>query len=239
MHANGSSGLVSIIDYGIGNLLSVRRVFEDLGAQVELVDTPESVLNARCLVLPGVGAFADGMRGLHARGLVEPIRQYAALAEAGGNPFLGICLGMQMMFDASEEFGAHAGLGLVPGRVVAIPAQGIDGLPHKIPHIGWSSLVLPPAHRSWDETLFQGLPYGEEMYFVHSFTAVPARDVDRLADCHYHGLVISAAVGRGNLFGVQFHPEKSGPSGRHLIRNLMSIKVLEQALRGPAFAGVA
>ncbi len=250
---------ISIIDYGIGNLLSVRRAFEDQGRDqgasggVELVDSAQGVLAAERLVLPGVGAFADGMAGLKMRGLIEPIREFAAEASRGTRAFLGICLGMQMMFDSSSEFsetGHHEGLGLIPGRVVAIPSTGLDGAPHKIPHIGWSSLVVPPARARlastsprdpgadpWQGTILEGVPNGEEMYFVHSFTAFPADETDRLADCHYDGLVISAAVGRGHLYGAQFHPEKSAAMGRRIIRNFMQIKLLERGLPRSTGAG--
>ena len=125
---------VTVIDYGVGNLLSVSRALEHCGAQVDLADNPAQIARAHRLVLPGVGAFKDGMDGLRERALVEPIRQYAS----GGRPLLGICLGMQLLLDVSEEFGAHEGLGLIPGRVAAIPATTADGVPHKIPHIGWN-----------------------------------------------------------------------------------------------------
>ena len=123
--------VVTVIDYGVGNLFSVTKALERVGAEVILSSSPDDIANAQRLVLPGVGAFADGMRGLAERGLIEPIKRFAA----SGRPFLGICLGMQMMLDSSEEFGNHDGLGLIPGRVVAIPSIGAHGV-HKIPHIG-------------------------------------------------------------------------------------------------------
>ena len=209
---------VGIVDYGIGNLLSVRRAFEHFGAEATLIRTPAELGAADRLVLPGVGAFADGMRGLAARGLVEPIVAYAARER----PFLGICLGMQMMFDGSEEFGVHEGLGLIPGRVVAIPPQGIDRKPHRIPHIGWNALVLPPARTDWRGSLLEDVEFGSFVYFVHSFTAVPEREEHRLADCHYGGLVLSAMAQRGTLCGAQFHPEKSGETGLRIIRRFLS-----------------
>lgn len=208
---------IHIVDYGVGNLLSVRRAFEHFGAEVTLVGTPAGVAGADRLVLPGVGAFADGMKGLANRGLVEPIHEFAAR----GRPFLGICLGMQMMFDSSEEFGDHPGLGLIPGRVVAIPPVGIDRTPHRIPHIGWNALVLPPARPGWEGSVLADVPFGSFFYFVHSFTAVPQRDEHRLADCHYDGLVISAMAQREHLLGAQFHPEKSGEVGLRIIRDFL------------------
>lgn len=207
---------VTIIDYGIGNLLSVRRAFEHCGAEVILTDLPALIENAEHLVLPGVGAFADGMAGLRERGLIEPIRKYAK----ENRPFMGICLGMQMMLEIGEEFGTHEGLGLIRGKVSKIPETGVDGKMHKIPHIGWNSLT-PAA--DWNETILQGIAPGEAVYFVHSYTAVPLDDKNRLADCFYNGRVISAAIRSGNLYGCQFHPEKSGQIGLEIVDNFTRI----------------
>src|SRR5208283_5616772 len=160
---------VTVIDYGMGNLLSVSRAMEHCGAEVLTTCDPERVAQAERLILPGVGAFADGMAGLRERRLIEPIREFAR----AGRPFLGICLGMQMMLDSSEEFGNHEGLGLVPGRVAAIPSTGVDGRPHKIPHIGWNKLLMPTPETSWENTILAGLSPGSSGYFVHSYAAVP------------------------------------------------------------------
>src|SRR5436305_6508308 len=136
---------VTVIEYGIGNLYSVSRALERCGGEVTVTADSVQIEAASRLVLPGVGAFADGMRGLRERGLVEPIRRYAA----SGRPLLGICLGMQMLATASEEFGVHAGLDLIPGRVVAVPHRTVEGRPHKIPHIGWTALRAPRGS-SWN-----------------------------------------------------------------------------------------
>jgi glutamine amidotransferase len=208
---------VTVIDYGIGNILSVCRAFEQCGAEVLLTTSPSDVDKADRLVLPGVGAFSNGMAGLSAGGFVEPIRKYSMTSR----PFLGICLGMQMMLEASEEFGLHEGLGLIPGNVVAIPPVGTDGKPHKIPHIGWNTLLPPTSTTNWNGTILAGIAAGTEVYFVHSFTAVPASPVHRLADCDYDGRVISAAVKCDNLYGCQFHPEKSGEAGLRIIKNFL------------------
>jgi glutamine amidotransferase len=128
---------------------------------------------------------------------------------------------MQMMFEASEEFGAHEGLGLVPGKVVAIPQTGTDGKPHKIPHIGWNALIPPTPITDWKESILAGLAPEAAVYFVHSFTPVPACPAHRLADCDYDGRVISAAVKFGNLNGCQFHPEKSAETGLRIIKNFL------------------
>ena len=208
---------VTVIDYGIGNLLSVCRALEHCGAEVLLTTSPSDVDKADRLVLPGVGAFSNGMVGLSAGGFPEPIRKYSRT----GRPFLGICLGMQMMLEASEEFGVHEGLGLIPGNVVAIPPAGTDGKPHKIPHIGWNGLLPPTPETDWNETILAGVSTGTSVYFVHSFTAAPASPGHRLADCDYDGRVISAAVKCGNLYGCQFHPEKSGEVGLRIINNFL------------------
>jgi imidazole glycerol-phosphate synthase subunit HisH len=210
---------ITIIDYGMGNLLSVARAFEHCGAQVHLTDSSESILNAERIVLPGVGAFADGMTGLRDRGFIEAIKTFAV----SGKPFLGICLGMQMMLTSGEEFGIHEGLGLVPGRVIAIPPIGSDGRTHKIPHIGWNRLRWPSPSIDWSHTILAGLEPGVEVYFVHSFTAVPSCEDNRLANCDYDGCIISAVIKSGSLYGCQFHPEKSGAIGLSIIKNFIGM----------------
>jgi glutamine amidotransferase len=210
---------VAVVDYGIGNIFSVSRAVEHFGAEVVLSGEPAVLLDAPRLILPGVGAFANGMRGLRERGLVEPLREYAA----SGRPFLGICLGMQMLLATSEEFGSHEGLGVIPGKVVAISGRGPDGAPMKIPHIGWNGLERPAARDGWDGTILEGLPDRTSAYFVHSFGVVPEAEADRLADTWHGDCRISAAIQRGNVSGCQFHPEKSGPAGLRIIRNFLAI----------------
>ena len=210
---------VTVIDYGLSNLLSVRHALEHFGAQVELTGDPAAVLAAKALVLPGVGAFRDGMQGLEKLGLIEPIRQKAAQ----GTPLLGICLGMQMLFDQSEEFGSWQGLGLIPGQVVRIPDQAADGTHQKVPHIGWEGL-LPAGRRSdFSGSILSGIQPGDECYFIHSYEAKPANDADRLADAVYGGRHVCAAVARGNVIGTQFHPEKSGPVGLAIIQGYLQL----------------
>lgn len=208
---------VTVIDYGIGNLFSVMKAFEYCGAEVTLATAPEQIACAERLVLPGVGAFADGMTGLKERGLISSIHDFAA----NGRPFMGICLGMQMMLDTSEEFGLHQGLGLISGKVVAIPNEGAGGQAHKIPHIGWNRLVKPDGDAEWDNTILGGISPDATAYFLHSFTAVPTDSHHRLADCDYHGRTLSAVIRSGNLYGCQFHPEKSGPVGLHMLKNFL------------------
>lgn len=211
---------ITVVDYGIGNILSVQRAFEYCGAQVIISDKPQVIKDSDYLVLPGVGAFADGMKGLSDRGLIEGILDFAAQER----PLLSICLGMQMMMGESEEFGLHEGLGLIPGRVVRIPDQDVQGLRQKIPHIGWNSLEVPREKETWNGTILEGVEVGATVYFVHSFTAVPENLSNRLADTYYNGQLISAAVQSGFLYGCQFHPEKSGVTGLKIIHNFIRLK---------------
>ena len=208
---------VAVIDYGVGNLLSVSRALEHCGARVRVTSDAAAILASSRVVLPGVGAFADGIAALRAHGLDTVVRQVAA----AGTPLLGICLGMQMLFDESEEFGATAGLGLIPGRVVQVPSTTTEGQPHKIPHIGWNELVLPAHRDPWEGSLLGDIDPGEAVYFVHSFMAQPASAAYRLADCSYGGIPIAAAVKRDNVLGCQFHPEKSGDVGLRVLNNFL------------------
>ncbi len=212
---------VTVIDYGMGNLLSVTRAFEHCGAKPELTEDPAKVAKADYLVLPGVGAFADGMAGLRLRGLIEAMRAHAET----GRPSLSICLGMQMLLARSSEFGSCEGLGLIDGDVVEIPGTGADGTPHKVPHIGWTAIRPPDGAAGdwWKGSILDGLEVGVSAYFVHSFTASPTDAQARLADADYNGRLISAAVRRGNVFGTQFHPEKSGPVGLAIIENFLRL----------------
>jgi glutamine amidotransferase len=178
---------------------------------------PDAILAASRGVLPGVGAFADGMAELNRSGLDTIVREVAER----GTPLLGICLGMQMLLDASQEFGATKGLGLIPGEVVAVPSMGSDGRAQKIPHIGWNALVLPERHESWEGSLLQDVKVGEAVYFVHSFMASPTNPSHRIADCIYGGVAVPAAIARDNVAGCQFHPEKSGEVGLKVLRRFL------------------
>ncbi|TGL10768.1 imidazole glycerol phosphate synthase subunit HisH [Leptospira meyeri] len=210
---------VLIIDYGVGNLLSVQRGFEYCGAKVEISTDPNRILEASHVVLPGVGAFANAMDALIQRNLVEVILEVVKK----GNPLLAICLGMQMLLDDSEEFGITKGLGLIPGRVVPIPSFTTQGQLQKIPHIGWSELYSPSANRRWNSPILDTLEDGESVYFVHSFMALPNDDNHRLADTFYGGNRLSAVIGRDNIFGCQFHPEKSGSVGLKILSQFIKL----------------
>lgn len=207
---------ITVIDYGVGNLLSVQRGLEHCGAQVILTSDPDAVLDADRVVLPGVGAFANAMQALQERGLVEAIHQLVKK----NTPLLGICLGMQLLLDESEEFGLTRGLGLIHGRVIPIPSGSTDGRLMRIPHIGWNSL-LPVGQRRWGGTLLTDNAPGDAMYFVHSFMAMPDDVEHRLADCVYGGHCIPAVILRNNVTGCQFHPEKSGELGLRVLRRFL------------------
>lgn len=203
---------VAIIDYGVGNLLSVQRAVQECGAEVITSSEPDVIARADRVILPGVGAFANGMKALESLGLVEVIKAVVAR----GIPLMGICLGMQLLLDESREHGVTKGLGIIPGRVVPVPSLGHDGLPIKIPHIGWNSLVVPEGS-AWNETILKNSIPGDSVYFVHSFMAVLEDPEMRIADCLYGGNRISAAIGEGNVVGCQFHPEKSGEVGLRIL----------------------
>ncbi|GAB3439350.1 imidazole glycerol phosphate synthase subunit HisH [Insolitispirillum peregrinum] len=212
---------VVLVDYGVGNLLSVARALSACDGEVTISGDPAIIAAADRLVLPGVGAYGDCMAELGHRGLTERVKSYADT----GRPLLGICVGMQILFEGTEEFGFHAGLGLLPGQVRAIPATTGDGQPHKIPHIGWTT-ITPPAGQnvdSWQGTILMNVEPGSTCYFVHSFTAQPTIPAHRLADADYHGRTISAAVHHDNLSGTQFHPEKSGQVGLSILSAFLSL----------------
>ena len=209
---------VTIIDYGSGNICSVIRALEHCGATPMLADDPQAIDTAERLILPGVGAFADGMAGLRDRGLVEPIRRYAR----SGRPLLGICLGMQMLASGSEEFGEHEGLDVISGRVIAIPNTTVDGAKQKIPYIGWSALTRPPAAH-WEGSPLQTLSEGASVYLVHSYHVVPDRHEHLLAQYSCGGHDVTAAIIAGRISGCQFHPEKSGKIGLAVLSSFLEI----------------
>lgn len=203
---------VTVIDYGRSNLLSVKRALEHCGAQVSFACAPEQIQSAQRLILPGVGAFADGMQQLKEKQLLQPIIE----AAKNGVPLLGICLGMQLLFESSEENGLHAGIGLMQGKVTAIPKTDLQGCPQKVPHVGWGKLI--PTQPDFAGSFLQGLPPQAECYFVHSFHACPVQPAHQVAYTLYGGHSICAAVQSGNLIGTQFHPEKSGEIGLCILR---------------------
>lgn len=209
---------ITILDYGMCNLLNVARAFEHVGVEVSITESPEKAAHADRLVVPGVGAFEDSLAEVQRRGFDDLIRNFVQTER----PFLGICVGMQMLFDASEEFGEHKGLGIFPGKVQSIPNVTKDGLSQRVPHIGWNHLVQPESGRVWGRTLLRDfVNQNPAMYFVHSFAAHPERPSDRLADCIYGGHRVCAAVQRGNVVATQFHPERSAELGLNVLRRFM------------------
>lgn len=203
--------MVAIIDYGVGNLFSLECSFKAVGAEVFIASSADDIKKADRLILPGVGAFGDAIKKLFESGLGEVIKQQAL----AGKPLLGICLGMQLLFDGSAEYGSHAGLGLIPGRIEPIADSIKQGL--KIPHIGWNSLEFKKP----ESRIFKYIKNGDYVYFVHSFHAVC--DAEYISSTADYGGELTASVERENIFGCQFHPEKSGETGLNLLRAFCEI----------------
>jgi len=209
---------VTIVDAGSGNLLSVLRACEKVGATPKITAIEGDILAAERLILPGVGAFGHVMDAISKRGLEEAIHRFAET----GRPYLGICVGMQIMLDESHEFGRHGGLGFISGAVEAIPDTNPDGTRHKIPHVGWGELSFPDAPDN-GPSLFSGVSAGESVYFVHSFVARPENPSNVAASTRYDGMELCAAIRAGSLWGCQFHPEKSGPTGLRVLKNFIEL----------------
>ncbi len=198
--------MIAIVDYGVGNLFSLVSSLRALGLAAEVTGDAGRLRAADRIILPGVGAFGDARRKLDDTGLVPVLRE-----EAERKPFLGICLGMQLLFDRSFEYGEHPGLGLVPGQVVDLRADLIDRS-LKVPHMGWNSLEILR-----DDPLFRYLQNGEYVYYVHSFYAKDCAE-STLGVSRYGGVAVTGVVRSGNVYGTQFHPEKSGDTGLRLLR---------------------
>jgi glutamine amidotransferase len=194
---------VAVIDYGMGNLRSVQKALESIGVEAEVTSDARALMAASGAVLPGVGAFEGCMRNLKETGLIPYIKEFIA----SGRPFLGICLGLQLLFEESLEGGRFEGLGVLRGRVVPLPRDRV------VPHMGWSGL-----HILRREPLFAGLKPESYVYFVHSYHAAP-EDMGIVSATADYGIAVTAAVQKGNVFGTQFHPEKSGEAGLEILRN--------------------
>ena len=195
--------MLAIIDYGMGNLRSVYMAFKRLGVEAQVTSDPDALAQAQAVVLPGVGAFGDAMGSLRELGLVEPIRELIA----ADKPLIGICLGLQLLFESSTEMGDHQGLGVLPGRVRRFPAD------LTVPHMGWNQI-----HQVRPIPLWRGLPDHAYAYFVHSYYVEPD-DADVIAATTDYGIDYASVVARGNLYGIQFHPEKSQAVGERILRN--------------------
>jgi len=202
--------MIAIVDYGVGNLFSLESSFAAIGAQVEVTADPAALRAADKIILPGVGAFQDAARKLRESGLADLLKELAA----EGKPLMGICLGMQLLFEKSYEYGCHEGLGLIPGAVRPIADVAPKAL--KIPHIGWNPLIFKK-----ESPLFSGIKDGDCVYFVHSFYAADC-DESIIATCEY-GAELTAAVAKGNVYGCQFHPEKSGKVGLAILESFVNL----------------
>ncbi len=202
--------MIAIIDYDAGNIKSVEKALQFLGEEAVITRDKEVILNADHVILPGVGAFGDAMQKLNSYGLVDVIRE----AAEKGTPFLGICLGLQLLFESSEESPGVEGLGILKGKVCRIPDG--DGL--KIPHIGWNSLKYPNPGR-----LYQGIPENSYVYFVHSYFLKAEEEAIVTASTEY-GTLIHASVEKGNVFACQFHPEKSSTVGLAILKNFVALE---------------
>lgn len=203
---------ITVVDYGLGNLHSVINALVHVGADVDVAKDAEGIYCASHILLPGVGAFADGMAGLRERGQVEALQAYAAK----GLPLLGICLGAQLLLDASEEFGDTAGLGIIPGKVIKV-----DVPKAKVPHVGWERLHITSAEDS--ASLLNREHEEVWAYFVHSYHAQPKEEKHIIATVDYQGSSITAAIGRDQILGCQFHPEKSGQPGLNMLKTFIHL----------------
>lgn len=218
-------GAVAIVDFHVGNLFSVARACAHVGLEPRITSDPRDVVTADGVVLPGVGAFGDAMANLERLGLRGPLQEVAE----GSTPLLGICLGMQLLARESHEFGHHEGLGIVEGVVRKLPTVH-DGRPTKVPLVGWSTIHRPlstNSHDVWGRTVLEGIRDGAYAYFVHSYYVDASSEQDVLALTTYGGITYPAAVRWQNAYGLQFHPERSGPSGLEIYENFASIVAAE------------
>ena len=205
---------VVIIDYGVGNLLSVKRGFENCNINVQVSSDPHVIIKASHAVLPGVGAFGNAMEALEKHGLADTLREIGQKQK----PLLGICLGMQLLLDESEEFGKTMGLGLISGKVVSIPALSKTGETLKSPHIGWGEIKPRESRENWDGTALDVISENDAVYFVHSFMSIPNDIQNVIAETDFGGHNIPAVISNGTIIACQFHPEKSGPAGLKILR---------------------
>ncbi|WP_338667172.1 imidazole glycerol phosphate synthase subunit HisH [Pseudodesulfovibrio methanolicus] len=211
---------VAIIDYGLGNLFSIKHACEHVGLSVEITNDPQDVVNAKSVILPGVGAFGDAMDALNRLDLVSPIKDVAEK----GTPLLGICLGQQLLFSSSEEFGAHKGLDILSGNVCYFPVQEIDGRTYKVPQVGWNAIRPPDCDPdAWNGTLLEDVTPGTDMYFVHSCYVVPDSDNVILSMTQYGEITFCSGSRKGNITAFQFHPERSGSEGLAIYSNFAKL----------------
>lgn len=205
---------IVVIDYGLGNLFSVQQAFVSFGVDAVITRDPSELKSADAAVLPGVGAFGDAIKNLKEFNLYEPILEFVK----AGKPFLGVCLGMQLLFEESEEFGQHKGLGIIKGQIKKFPDLNPSGQKLRIPQIAWNTIYAPKG-RSWSGTPLETIKEKEFMYFLHSYYSSPADKNDILTLTNYDGIEYCSAVKKENVFAMQFHPEKSAVEGIKIYKN--------------------
>lgn len=205
---------ISIVDYGVGNLRSLIRGLEYFDVDVEITEDSDKIFKSSAIVLPGDGAFAAGMKGLRVRNLTDAVKDFAK----SGRPILGICLGAQILLSEGFEFGYNKGLDLIPGKVVKFPRD----LGEKVPHIGWNELKIQRG-KSWAKTILEKVKPKSNVYFIHSYVMVPKKSSYEVAMSKYGKSEFASVIGRGNIWGCQFHPEKSGDVGLLIIRNFIKL----------------
>ena len=204
---------VTILDYGVGNLLSVKRGLEHFGAEVKITSDYRDIQKADRLVFPGVGAFPNAMETLEKLDLIDPIKAFVK----AGKPFMAICLGMQLLMEESDEFQITKGLGLINGKVTKLPSGNAQNISHKVPHIGWSRIQPGKNLSNWNSTLLQDNAIDDFVYFVHSYHVQPLEPALILATTNFNGIEVVAAVKSGNITAFQFHPEKSSKTGLKIL----------------------
>ena len=213
---------VVIIDYGINNIKSVQRGIEGIGYKPIISSDPDTIIKSNRLILPGVGAFENGMNELKkSKGLIESIKEFVD----SGKPMIAICLGMQMLLDCSYENGEFEGLGLIPGKVKIIPSIENSSLVRKIPHVQWNSLQANGSDNLWNKTYLNNINSSHYFYFVHSYMAVTSEKKHTIAYTEYEGIKLPAVIKKNNIMGFQFHPEKSASSGLKILKNFMLDKI--------------
>ena len=208
---------ITVIDYNCGNILNLKRAIQFLGYDIETTNDKKKILNSSYLILPGVGAFGNAVKQLEKYNLSSVILEYAK----SNRPLLGICLGMQILLTSSREFGVHKGLDLINGEVIKISNKKNKEI--KIPHVGWNEIYPNKNEKKWENKIFKKDLIGKSFYFVHSFIAITKNPNSTIAICDYSGISIPAVISMNNVFGCQFHPEKSSENGLTILRNFCEI----------------
>jgi imidazole glycerol-phosphate synthase subunit HisH len=206
---------VVIIDFDMGNLFSVQQACTYSGLTPNITADPKEIIEADAVILPGVGAFGEAMTQLNKMQLVDPIQSFIQK----GNPFMGICLGLQLLFSGTEEFGQHEGLNIIPGTVLKFPTSTSKNSKRKVPQVGWNRIYPGSKKNEWQKSPLENIAFGEFMYFVHSYYTTPHNENDMLTTTNYEGLDYCSSIIKENVFATQFHPEKSGLEGLKIYKN--------------------